>query len=127
MPMLKWIGKAAVSNHHRRVTRLGQMHLHCRHVSRLLVVSHIFPRGESTEHRDDPRNGICLNALFDRAYDRGLIAIDERLRVVVAAELQRAADTAELHCSLVEAHGRPLLAAPPGHAAANPRARRAYD
>ena len=29
----------------------------------------------------NPRNGFCLNALHDRAFDRGLMFLDEDLRV----------------------------------------------
>jgi hypothetical protein len=74
----------------------------------LLVASHIIPWGESVERRADPRNGLCLNALFDRAFDRGLMTIDESLRVVVHADLLRAAGAADLGCSIGEAHGRAL-------------------
>ena len=37
----------------------------------LLVASHIVPWSISVERRADPRNGISLNALFDRAFDSG--------------------------------------------------------
>jgi hypothetical protein len=77
-------------------------------VRNLLVASHIIPWGESVERRADPRNGLCLNALFDRAFDRGLLTIDERYHVVVSAELRRHAESAELDCSLAHAHGRVL-------------------
>lgn len=63
---------------------------------------------DSVERRADPRNGICLNALFDRAFDRGFITIDTDLRVVVSRGLREAADSAELACSLKEADGRKL-------------------
>jgi putative restriction endonuclease len=72
----------------------------------LLVASHIIPWSASVERRADPTNGLCLNALFDRAFDRGLITIDEDHRVVVSRRLSEAAGNAELACSIVEAHGR---------------------
>ena len=74
----------------------------------LLVASHIIPWCDSVERRADPTNGLCLNALFDRAFDRGLITVDEDLRVVVSRRLREAADGAELGCSLREAEGRRL-------------------
>lgn len=58
------------------------------------------------ERRADPTNGVCLNALFDRAFDRGLITLDEGLRVVVSGRLKEAAGRAWLGCSLLEAEGR---------------------
>lgn len=74
----------------------------------LLVASHIIPWSKSVMRRADPTNGICLNALFDRAFDRGLITVDEDCRVVVSRRLCQAVITADLDCSLREAHGRPL-------------------
>lgn len=75
----------------------------------LLNASHIIPWSEDIRRRADPTNGICLNALFDRAFDRGLITFDADLRVVVSPRLQDIARTAPLACSLLEAHGRPLF------------------
>jgi len=78
-------------------------------VPELLVASHIIPWSESVERRADPTNGLCLNALFDRAFDRGLITFDREFRVVVSQRLKDAADAAELACSLREAESRRLL------------------
>lgn len=77
-------------------------------VPELLTASHIIPWKVSVERRADPRNGLCLNALFDRAFDRGLITIDEKLRVVVSSRLRTAASEADLDCSVQAAHGREL-------------------
>lgn len=54
----------------------------------LLIASHIIPWSESVERRADPRNGIALNAICDRAFDRGLITFDETLRVVISSRLR---------------------------------------
>lgn len=43
----------------------------------LLTASHILPWAESKEHRLNPKNGLCLNALHDRAFDRHLMWIDD--------------------------------------------------
>jgi hypothetical protein len=58
-------------------------------VPELLNASHIVPWSASVERRADPRNGVCLNALLDRAFDRGLIAFDETLTVVESPLLTR--------------------------------------
>jgi putative restriction endonuclease len=47
----------------------------------LLVASHIVPWAEDTTHRLNPRNGLCLNALHDRLFDRHLMWIDSSFRV----------------------------------------------
>lgn len=44
-------------------------------VPELLVASHIIPWAIDSKQRMNPRNGLCLNALHDRAFDRGLMFI----------------------------------------------------
>ncbi|MCH8027484.1 MAG: HNH endonuclease [candidate division Zixibacteria bacterium] len=51
----------------------------------LLIASHIIPWSMNVTLRADPRNGISLCALHDRAFDRGLITIDENLKVCVSS------------------------------------------
>ncbi len=41
----------------------------------LLVASHIIPWAKDATLRTNPRNGLCLNALHDRAFDRGLLTV----------------------------------------------------
>src|SRR5207248_3664526 len=50
-------------------------------VPELLVASHIVPWAKDPKQRMNPRNGLCLNALHDRAFDRGLMFIDEYMIV----------------------------------------------
>jgi len=54
----------------------------------LLIASHIIPWNSAEQHRLDPQNGIALNALHDRAFDRGLITFDTDLRLVCAPSLR---------------------------------------
>jgi putative restriction endonuclease len=42
----------------------------------LLIASHIKPWAIDKDHRTDPRNGLLLNALLDRAFDQGLFTVD---------------------------------------------------
>ena len=54
----------------------------------LLVASHIVPWSEDRANRLNARNGLCLNALHDRAFDRGLMWIDDEGKVRFASKLQ---------------------------------------
>ncbi|MBI3243502.1 MAG: HNH endonuclease [Chloroflexi bacterium] len=56
----------------------------------LLVASHIAPWSEDARNRLNPRNGLCLNALHDRAFDRHLMWIDSDLRVRFTKRLKEA-------------------------------------
>jgi len=61
--------------------------------SRLLIASHIVPWSRDKANRLNPRNGICLSAIHDRAFDKGLISITDDFRVVLSDDL-RARDEA---------------------------------
>lgn len=63
-------------------------------VPSLLVASHIIPWSQNSEERLNPRNGLCLNSLHDRAFDRGLISISTDYKVILSESiLQRKNDT----------------------------------
>lgn len=56
----------------------------------LLVASHIKPwvvSNEQTE-RTNPSNGLCLNPLHDKAFDKGLITIDDKYRIVISEKIK---------------------------------------
>lgn len=55
----------------------------------LLVASHIKPWAVSEGTRTDPENGLCLCALHDRAYDRGLLSVTAAYEVVVSPAVRR--------------------------------------
>lgn len=50
----------------------------------VLIASHIKPWRDSDEktERTNPSNGLCLNALHDKAFDEGLITIDKNYCIV---------------------------------------------
>lgn len=77
-------------------------------VPALLDAGHIIPWANDPSRRIDPRNGIALSALHERAFDRGLITISEDLRVVVSGRL-RVRRASEIHRSaLLDIDGKPL-------------------
>lgn len=57
-------------------------------LTELLVASHIKPWSIDEKNRMNPRNGLCLNALHDKAFDKGLITIDENFKVVVSSHIK---------------------------------------
>jgi len=50
--------------------------------------SHIIGWAERIETRMDPRNGICLSATYDAAFDRKLITFDEDYRLVLSKTIR---------------------------------------
>lgn len=57
--------------------------------SELLVASHIKPWAIDTKNRMNPCNGLCLNALHDRAFDKGLITVANDLTLRVSSKLKK--------------------------------------
>lgn len=51
---------------------------------RLLVASHIIPWSEDSSNRLNPRNGLSLSILHDKAFDIGIITINEDMTVRVS-------------------------------------------
>lgn len=54
----------------------------------LLTASHIVPWAVDHKNRLNPRNGLCLNAIHDRAFDRGLLTITPDYEVKLAASIR---------------------------------------
>lgn len=61
----------------------------------LLVASHIVPWAKSVENRLNPRNGLCLNALHDRAFDRNLMWVDDSFCIHFSSKLKQKKATEE--------------------------------
>jgi hypothetical protein len=57
-------------------------------IRELLIASHILPWGSHPDQRLNVRNGLSLSRLHDAAFDRGLIAFDDNLRLLLSARLQ---------------------------------------
>ncbi len=53
----------------------------------LLVASHIVPWSVDESARTEPENGLCLCAIHDRAFDRGLITVSDKLKITVASRV----------------------------------------
>ncbi|MEK7725389.1 MAG: HNH endonuclease [Acidobacteriota bacterium] len=50
-------------------------------IPELLVASHIKPWKDDSENRTNPQNGLCLNSLHDKAFDRGFITVTTDYKV----------------------------------------------
>ncbi|MCE5182743.1 MAG: HNH endonuclease [Betaproteobacteria bacterium] len=56
---------------------------------RLLVASHIVPWSKDKVNRLNPSNGLCLSAIHDRAFDKGLITLSDDFKIVISEELKQ--------------------------------------
>lgn len=62
-------------------------------IPELLFASHIVPWSKNESERLNPENGICLSALYDRAFDKGLIGINNNYQVILSANLKTKKDS----------------------------------
>ncbi|MDO9098411.1 MAG: HNH endonuclease [Candidatus Methanoperedens sp.] len=56
-------------------------------IPELLVASHIIPWSKDEKNRLNPHNGLCLNLLHDKAFDRGFITITEDYEIKLSSAL----------------------------------------
>lgn len=65
-------------------------------IPELLVAGHIIPWADSTpQQKLNPENGICLSALYDRAFDKGLITISPDDYIIHLSSALREYETQE--------------------------------
>lgn len=74
----------------------------------LLNASHIIPWSADVARRADPTNGLALCSLHDRAFDRGLLAVDADLRIAVSPRLLTESPSEVHEVALIRIAGKPL-------------------
>jgi putative restriction endonuclease len=57
-------------------------------ISELLNASHIIPWSVDSDNRINPKNGLCLNVIHDRAFDRGLLTITPDYKVKISPSVK---------------------------------------
>jgi predicted restriction endonuclease len=75
--------RAVLSSYHGRCCMSGLSE------PRLLIASHIVPWSSDKHNRLNPRNGLCLSALHDKAFDRGMITLDDDFRVILCKDIEQ--------------------------------------
>ncbi|MEO6231125.1 MAG: HNH endonuclease [Ferruginibacter sp.] len=53
----------------------------------LLVASHIKPWAKDLSQAANPENGLCLNALHDKAFDRGLLTLSKDFKIILSEQI----------------------------------------
>jgi putative restriction endonuclease len=78
-------------------------------MSEMLCASHIIPWSKNIEKRADPRNGICLCSFHDRAFDRGLVTIDEDFQIVISNRVRKIKTSPMHDVGFIKLHGNKIL------------------
>lgn len=58
-------------------------------IPELLIASHIVPWSKDEKNRMNPRNGLCINALHDKAFDSGLMTITPDYKIKLSPLLKK--------------------------------------
>lgn len=72
----------------------------------LLVASHIVPWRSDENNRLNPRNGLCLSTLHDKAFDKGLITIRPDYTIKISSSTRQLADNRFAMDWLVDLEGK---------------------
>lgn len=80
--------KARVNQSFFRSTILSSYNLRCcitgLSIPDFLVASHIKPWSKDKNNRTNPHNGLCLNSIHDKAFDRGFITVTPDFKILVS-------------------------------------------
>ncbi|SHJ52238.1 HNH endonuclease [Flavobacterium haoranii] len=80
--------KQRVNQNFFRSTILSSYNLKCcitgLSVSEFLVASHIIPWKKDEKNRLNPHNGLCLNSIHDKAFDKGFITITPDYKIKIS-------------------------------------------
>lgn len=57
------------------------------------MASHIIPWAKNEKERWNPENGICLSALYDKAFDKGLIGINQNYQIMLSSTIKKKKET----------------------------------
>lgn len=77
--------------------------------SDLLIAGHIKPWGVDKKNRLNPRNGICINALHDKAFKNGLITINTDLKIKISSILQKQNDSETIHNCFLKYENKSII------------------
>jgi len=78
-------------------------------VTELLVASHILPWSVSKDNQLNPKNGLALNTLHDKAFDKGLITITEDYKIKVSSVLHKQKGIQSIKQNFIDYDGKELL------------------
>ncbi len=77
--------------------------------SELLIASHIKPWAVGNEsEKTNPANGLCLNALHDKAFDRGFITVTPDYKIHVSKDISDVCDGATVEKFFMSCDGQKI-------------------
>jgi putative restriction endonuclease len=77
--------------------------------SELLIASHIRPWGLDEKNRLNPRNGIAINALHDKAFENGLLTITPDYQIKISSILLKQTKNASVINYFINYHNHEII------------------
>jgi putative restriction endonuclease len=77
-------------------------------ITSLLVASHIIPWSKNIHERLNPKNGICLNSIHDKAFDKGLITITTDFKVKLSDTILQKSGDRNIQKYFIEYENQPI-------------------
>jgi len=78
-------------------------------ITSLLVASHIIPWSKNITERLNPKNGICLNSIHDKAFDKGLITITTDFKVKLSDAILQKRKESNIQKYFIEYENQPII------------------
>ena len=107
------IVKQRVNQSFFRAAVMSAYNFHCCisgvNVPELLEACHIVDWSQDEQNRINPKNGLCMNPFFHKAYDKHLLGITPDMKIVVSEELQHGATESSFSNYLRKLNGRSIL------------------
>jgi putative restriction endonuclease len=79
-------------------------------IPELIVASHILPWSKDKGNRLNPKNGLALNTLHDKAFDCGLITVTEDLKIKISSRFYKEKDLESIKQNFIDYDGKALIA-----------------
>jgi putative restriction endonuclease len=78
-------------------------------IKALLIASHIIPWSEDEKLRLNPHNGLCLNVIHDKAYDKYLISITPDYEIKISKKFHSAKINNAIKDIFVKFHNQKII------------------
>ena len=78
-------------------------------IPQLVEACHIVDWSKDTINRTNPKNGLCMNAFFHKAYDKHLLAITPDMSIIISDELLQPSIEESFVSYLKKINGRKIL------------------
>lgn len=78
-------------------------------ITELIVASHILPWSKHEKDRLNPKNGLALNNLHDKAFDCGLLTITEDLKIKISPIFHQQSNILSIKQNFIDYEGKQLI------------------